>query len=97
MAEELLQNPVEINSAIDIDEVKNLITERKFTSLKELLADVNPADMVEIFDEVDKKHRLLLFRVLPKELAAETFAYMDTDMQRILIEAFTDACHLVRQ
>ncbi len=90
MAEELLQNPIEISNSIEIEEVKNLITERKFTSLKEMLADVNPADMVEIFDEVDKKHRLLLFRVLPKELAAETFAYMDTDMHRILIEAFTD-------
>ena len=92
MAEEILENSVEIGNAntIDIEEVKNLIAERKFTSLKELLVDVNPADMVEIFDAVDKKHRLLLFRVLPKELAAETFAYMDTDMQRILIEAFTD-------
>ena len=90
MAEEILENVVEINVAIDVDEVKSLIADRKFTSLKELLADVNPADMVEIFNEVDKKHRLLLFRVLPKELAAETFAYMDTDTQRTLIEAFSD-------
>lgn len=88
MAEELVQNQLEFK--IDIDEVKNLITERKYTRLKEMLADVNPADMVEIFDAVDKKYTLLLFRVLPKELAAETFAYMDTDMQRALIEAFTD-------
>lgn len=88
MAEELVQNQLEFK--IDIEEVKNLITERKYTKLKEMLADVNPADMVEIFDAVDKKYTLLLFRVLPKELAAETFAYMDTDTQRSLIEAFTD-------
>ena len=88
MAEELVQNQLEFK--IDIEEVKNLITERKYTKLKEMLADVNPADMVEIFDAVDKKYTLLLFRVLPKELAAETFAYMDTDTQRALIEAFTD-------
>jgi magnesium transporter len=88
MAEELVQNQLEFK--IDIEEVKNLITERKYTRLKEMLADVNPADMVEIFDAVDKKYTLLLFRVLPKELAAETFAYMDTDTQRSLIEAFTD-------
>ncbi len=88
MAEELVQNQLEFK--IDIEEVKNLITERKYTRLKEMLADVNPADMVEIFDAVDKKYTLLLFRVLPKELAAETFAYMDTDTQRALIEAFTD-------
>ena len=88
MAEELVQNQLEFK--IDIEEVKNLITERKYTKLKEMLADDNPADMVEIFDAVDKKYTLLLFRVLPKELAAETFAYMDTDTQRSLIEAFTD-------
>lgn len=88
MAEELLQNQLELQ--IDIEEVKNLITERKYTRLKEMLSVVNPADMVEIFNAVDKKYTLLLFRVLPKELAAETFAYMDTDMQRGLIEAFTD-------
>jgi len=84
MAEELLQNQ------IDIEEVERLIVDRKFTALKELLLEVNPADMALIFDDVDKKHRLLLFRVLPKELAAETFAYLESDMQRALIEAFSD-------
>lgn len=84
MAEELLQNQ------IDIEEVERLIVDRKFTALKELLMEVNPADMALIFDDVDKKHRLLLFRVLPKELAAETFAYLESDMQRALIEAFSD-------
>ncbi|MBQ6814881.1 MAG: magnesium transporter [Lachnospiraceae bacterium] len=84
MAEELLQNQ------IDIEEVERLIVDRKFTTLKELLLEVNPADMALIFDDVDKKHRLLLFRVLPKELAAETFAYLESDMQRALIEAFSD-------
>ena len=56
MAEELLQNQLELQ--IDIEEVKNLITERKYTRLKEMLAVVNPADMVEIFNAVDKKYTL---------------------------------------
>lgn len=84
MAEELLQNK------IDINEVENLIAERKFTKLKNMLAEENPADMAAIFGDIDKKYRLLLFRVLPKELAAETFAYLESDMQRIFIEAFSD-------
>lgn len=84
MAEELLQNQ------IDINEVEELIKERKFTRLKDMLSEVNPADMAAVFDEVDKKHRLLLFRVLPKELAADTFTYLESDMQRTLIEAFSD-------
>lgn len=84
MAEELLQNQ------IDIEEVQKLIADRKFTKLKYILSEVNPADMAVVFDEVDKKYRLLLFRVLPKELAAEAFAYLESDMQRALIEAFSD-------
>lgn len=87
MAEELLVNQ---NDLINIEELEQLITERKFTKLKDMLSEVNPADMAMIFDEIDKKYRLLLFRVLPKELAAETFAYLETDMQRTLIEAFSD-------
>lgn len=84
MAEELLQNE------INIEEVEKLISERKYTTLKEKLSETNPADMAAVFDDIDKKYRLLLFRVLPKELAAETFAYLESDMQRLLIEAFSD-------
>lgn len=87
MAEELLVNQ---SDEINIEELEQLITERKYTKLKDMLSEVNPADMAMIFEEVDKKYRLLLFRVLPKELAAETFAYLETDMQRTLIEAFSD-------
>lgn len=87
MAEELF---VKQNDLINIEELEQLITERKFTKLKDMLSEVNPADMAMIFDEIDKKYRLLLFRVLPKELAAETFAYLETDMQRTLIDAFSD-------
>ena len=60
MTEELLQKE------INIDEIETLITERKFTKLKELLSETNPADMAAIFEEIDKKYRLLLFRALPK-------------------------------
>ncbi len=87
MSEELVLNQQE---QINTQEIQELIAERKFTKLKDILAEVNPADIAVVFDEVDKKHWLLLFRVLPKELAAETFAYLETDMQRALIEAFSD-------
>ncbi len=87
MSEEIIVNQQE---QINIEEIQELISERKFTKLKDILAEENPADIAVVFDEVDKKHWLLLFRVLPKELAAETFAYLETDMQRALIEAFSD-------
>lgn len=87
MAEELLVNQ---NDLINIEEIEQLITDRKYTKLKDMLAEVNPADIAMIFEEIEKRYHILLFRVLPKELAAETFAYLETDMQRTLIEAFSD-------
>lgn len=87
MAEELLVNQ---NEKINIEEIELLIADRKYTKLKDMLAEVNPADIAMIFEEIEKRYHILLFRVLPKELAAETFAYLETDMQRTLIEAFSD-------
>lgn len=53
---------------------------------------MNPADIAQILEETPSKEQLpVIFRVLPKELAAETFTYMDSDLQQLLIEAFSDA------
>ncbi len=46
--------------------------------------------MVSIFEEVPERDLLVVFRILPKELAAEVFVEMDSDMQQLLIEAFSD-------
>ena len=51
---------------------------------------MNPTDIASIFDEADKKDVPVLFRLLPKELAAQTFAYLDSDQQEQLILAFSD-------
>ena len=50
---------------------------------------MNPADIAAVFDELAREQRLpLLFRLLPKELAAETFVEMDTDAQELLHPRF---------
>lgn len=74
----------------EIDKILNLIEEKKFFKLRETLIELNPADIATIFEEVDQKDITLLFRVLPKELAADTFTYLESDMQQRLIEAFSD-------
>ncbi len=74
----------------NFDIMIELIRTKKYAKLREMLDEVNPADVALIFDELEKKEWLIAFRVLPKELAADTFAYLDTDMQRTLIEAFSD-------
>lgn len=72
------------------DKVLELLKERKFSQLKEILSDENPADIVAYLENIPKNELILVFRILPKELAAETFVEMDSDMQMLLISAFSD-------
>ena len=71
-------------------EILTLIEEKQFTRLRHLLSNMNPADIAFILEDADKKDLPVVFRVLPKELAAEVFSYMETDMQQHLIESFSD-------
>lgn len=50
-----------------------------------------PVDLAEILEEFDQKHMVLVFRLLAKEEAAETFSYMDSDTREDLINALTDS------
>ncbi|MDR1868855.1 MAG: magnesium transporter [Treponema sp.] len=61
------------------------------SKLKILLSGLNTVDIAEIFEEVDKEKIIQIFRILPKIIASDVFAYMDTDQQQIIVEALTDA------
>lgn len=68
-------------------EIKSLIEERKLSILKEILQDWSPADIAELLIELDEKERVILFRLLHTELAADTFEYLDFDTQMDLLKA----------
>ena len=67
-----------------------LVENRKYNSLKDILPTMKPADIAEIFGAVPEQTLLILFRLLPQSLAAETFSEMDPEQQQTLIEAFSD-------
>ena len=69
---------------------EGLLSERKYSMLRQMLGNLNAADIALLFDEIDKKEIPLLYRLLPKEEAAETFTYMSRDMQKTLINTLTD-------
>lgn len=73
-----------------INEIESLLSQRRFTAIKELLIELNATDVALIMSEMDSEHLPLLFRILPKEFAAETFVDMEPDMQEHLIKSFTD-------
>ena len=67
-----------------------LLEEKKYSTIKDVLVTMNPADIAAIFEDVDEERLPLLFRLLPKELAAETFVEMEPEQQEILVEGFSD-------
>ncbi len=81
---------------MDKDSAVELLEEKKLLSLRNGLSEMNPADIAALVEEMygsdsfDDKKLILLYRILPKELAAEAFTYMDSDTQMILINAFSD-------
>ena len=68
-----------------------LLDEKKYHSLRDILSTMNPADIAAIFDDLDQACLPLLFRLLPKELAAETFVEMEPEAQELLIRGFSDS------
>lgn len=78
------------------EQINRLLKERRFSRVKEIVKDINGADLAEIFDELfgdnydEKAEFMTLFRLLPKDSAAETFAHMNPEMQGHLIGMFTD-------
>lgn len=67
-------------------EIQSLIEERQLGVLKEILLDWTPADIAELLVEIPEKDRVIIFRLLSKELAADTFEYMDFDSQMELLK-----------
>ena len=72
------------------EEIFELIGEKKYARLRDLLSEMNPADIAQILEDVPERELPVIFRILPKELAAEVFVEMDSQMQQLLIEAFSD-------
>ena len=70
--------------------IRALLDEKKYQTLKDVLGTLEPADLAAIFEELDEERTPLLFRLLPKETAAETFAELTPESQELLIRGFSD-------
>lgn len=74
-----------------IDRVLSLLEEKRYPEVKKTFLSMHEADIAEIFDEIsDSETTLRLFRLIPKDNAAEVFSYLDADVQQRIIEALTD-------
>ena len=71
--------------------LKKLLEDKKYATLKDVLVTMNPADVAAVFEEIGNERLPRLFRLLPKEQAAETFVEMEPEQQELLIRGFSDA------
>ena len=70
--------------------IRSLLGNKRYSTIKDILVTLNAADIAAIFAELEPEILPLLFRLLPKELAADTFVEMDPDQQQLLITRFSD-------
>ena len=70
--------------------LQKMLEEKKYAALRDILLVMYPSDIAELFYDVEEEKIPLIFRLLPKELAAETFVEMEPEAQELLIRSFSD-------
>ena len=73
------------------DTLSALLAGKKYSTIKDILVTMNPSDVASVFEDMEEDRLPLLFRLLPKEEAAETFVEMDPELQEMLIKGFSDS------
>ncbi len=70
--------------------LEKMFEEKKYAALRDILLVMNPSDIAELLGDLEEQRIAVLFRLLPKELAAESFVEMEPDVQELLIRSFSD-------
>ena len=82
---------MEEERVVDEELLMELLDQKKYREIRELLADMNEADIAEIMDDMENEESLRLFRILPKDTAAEVFADLEMDDQQFIIQALSES------
>ncbi|MCR5357380.1 MAG: magnesium transporter [Lachnospiraceae bacterium] len=73
-----------------MEEIKELIDSRQYTRLRQELAELQEADIAAALEELPKDELIRVFRILPKTIAADVFAYLSIETEQMIITALTD-------
>lgn len=74
----------------DFEVVKELLETKQYTKLRQMLADMNSADIAVILEELPEEELLKIFRILPKSMAADVFSYLEVEHQQSLITSMSE-------
>ena len=70
--------------------IRELLDSKQYTRLRQMLAELNDADIAVLLEELEEQDMLKVFRILPKDLAADVFSYMDVDNQQFIITSLSE-------
>lgn len=73
-----------------LENIENLIEEKKYSEIKKILNDMNEYDIAEILEELPSKEVVKIFRLLNKDIAADVFSYIETDKEAEIISSLTE-------
>ncbi|MBQ3006495.1 MAG: magnesium transporter [Clostridia bacterium] len=84
---------MEINEIYDnlLIQIEDHISKGEISFLREILTELNVVDTAQIMEDLADKSRLTVFRVLPKNISAEVFSYLEPDTQADIVRMITDA------
>ncbi len=74
----------------DFDVVKELLETKQYTRLRQKMAEMNTADIAVIMEELDEEELLKIFRILPKNMAADVFSYLEVESQQFIITSLSE-------
>ena len=80
-----------MNTEINFDELRELLEARNFKALRARLADMNEVDVAQFLCELAPEDARILFRTLPKQMAADVFSNLESDVQQVILESATDS------
>jgi len=75
---------------ISLEDLTTMLKERRLHEARERLSEMQEVDLAELLSELDDEQLSIAFRILPKELAADVFSYLESDTQQELIQALSD-------
>ena len=73
------------------EKILEMLENREFNEIKDELENMHPVDVAELLEEFDDKQMILIFRLLAKDEAAETFTEMTADMREVILKTLTDS------
>jgi len=68
----------------------SFINQGKYAEVRNKIIEMNVVDIAQVLEELDRQALLVIFRILPKDIAAAVFSYIPNELQKYIIESITD-------